>query len=107
MFNMGQFQALPVTFKEIRTATGHDPVLSKVVDYVLKGLPNQSSEELRHHLRRKNEYTMKNGCLLSGTRVVIPKSLQGLLLQSLHENHPGITRMKAIAQSYFWGTSLD
>ena len=107
VFNIGQFQALPVTFKEIRTATRRDSILSKVVNYVLKGWPKQSSEELRHHFRRKEEYTMENGCLLWGARVVIPKSLQGLLLQSLHENHPGITRMKAIARSYFWWTGLD
>ena len=107
VFNMGQFQALPVTFKEIRTASRRDPILSKVTSYVLKGWPNQSSEEVRPHFRRKEEYTIENGCLLWGTRVVIPKSLQGLLLQSLHENHPGITRMKAIARSYFWWTGLD
>ena len=33
--------------------------------------------------------------------------LQGKILQSLHENHPGISRMKAIARSYFWWNGLD
>ena len=64
VFNMGQFQALSVTFKEIRTATSRDPILSKLVDYVLKGWPNQSFEELQHHLRRKEEYSIEKGCLL-------------------------------------------
>ena len=107
VFNMGQFQALPVTFQSIKTATRRDPILSKVISYVLKGWPKQPSEEVRPHFRRKEEYTIENGCLLWGTRVVIPKSLQELLLQSLHENHPGITRMKAVARSYFWWTGLD
>ena len=40
-------------------------------------------------------------------RVVIPKSFQDTLLKSLHDNHPGITRMKAVAHSYFWWIGLD
>ena len=30
------------------------------------------------------------------------ESLQQRLLECLHENHPGITHMKAIARSYVW-----
>ena len=107
VFNIGQLQALPVTFKEIQTATRRDPILSKVTSYVLKGWPNQPPEEIRPYFRRKEEYTIENGCLLWGTRVVIPKSLQEVLLRSLHENHSRITRMKSLAQSYFWWTGLD
>ena len=29
------------------------------------------------------------------------------ILESLHENHPGMSRMKAIARSYFWWSGLD
>ena len=90
VFNMGQFQALPVTFKEIKIATRRDPILSKMTSYVLEGWPKQPSEEFRAHFRHKEEYSIENGCLLLGTRAVIPKSLQPLLLQSLHENHLGI-----------------
>ncbi len=107
VFNIGQFQALPVTFKEIKTATRRDPTLSKVISYVLNGWPNQPTEDMRPFFRRKEEYTTENGCLLWGTRVVIPKSLQDRLLRSLHENHPGTTRMKALARSYFWWAGLD
>ena len=49
VFNMGQFQALPVMFKEIKTATRLDPILSKVTSYVLEGWPKQPSEEVRPH----------------------------------------------------------
>ena len=104
---MGQFKALPVTFKAIKMVTRHDPVLSKVVDYVLKGWPKQPSVEVRPYFRCKEEYTIENGCLLWGTRVVIPKLLQELLLQLLHENHLGITRMKAFVQGNFSWTGLD
>ena len=42
-----------------------------------------------------------------GIRVIVPESLQAKVLRSLHQNHPGITRMKAIARSYFWWSGLD
>ncbi len=39
--------------------------------------------------------------------MVVPKSLQSQVLQSLHANHPGVVRMKAIARSHFWWRGLD
>ncbi|XP_026569025.1 uncharacterized protein K02A2.6-like, partial [Pseudonaja textilis] len=45
--------------------------------------------------------------LLWGTRVVIPKPLRTPVLKALHEGHPGIVRMKALARSYVWWPSMD
>ena len=42
-----------------------------------------------------------------GIRIIIPESLQSQVLKSLHESHPGISNMKAIAHSYFWWNGLD
>ena len=39
--------------------------------------------------------------------VNIPKSLQSKVQESLHENHPRVTRMKAVARSYVWWSGLD
>ena len=50
---------------------------------------------------------LEDGCLLWGIRVIIPANLQSQLLKSLHANHPGITRMKATARSYFWWYGLN
>ncbi|XP_026570688.1 uncharacterized protein K02A2.6-like, partial [Pseudonaja textilis] len=47
------------------------------------------------------------GCLLWGTRVVIPTSLRTRVLEALHEGHPGIVRMEALACSYVWWPGLD
>lgn len=42
-----------------------------------------------------------------GSRVVIPPSLRQRLLDELHDSHPGIVRMKAVARSHFWWPNLD
>ena len=39
--------------------------------------------------------------------MIIPPLLSNRLLQGLHEEHPGIVAMKAIAQSYLWWPNLD
>ena len=107
VFNMGQAQALPVTFQDIQTATRQDKFLSKVLTYVQSGWPTQVPEALKPYLNRQNEIGTESGCLMWGMRVLVPKKLQDKVLKSLHENHPGITRMKAIARSYFWWSGLD
>ena len=104
IFNVGQAQALPVTFRDIQTATRQDKVLGKVLTYVQTGWPTSIPESLKPYQNRQHEIGTENGCLM---RVIVPEKLRAKVLKSLHENHPGITRMKAIARSYFWWSGLD
>ena len=84
-----------------------DKTLSKVLTYVQNGWRKQVPDELKPYQRWQNEIGIECDCLMWGIRVIIPGSLQPKLLKSLHENHPGITRMKAMARSYFWWSGLD
>ena len=106
-FIIGQVQALPVTSRDIEKATRRDPTLSQVYRFVQSGWPTQVSTDLQSFRDRQTELTTQSGCLLWGARVVIPNSLQDSVLKSLHRNHPGITRMKALARSHFWWKGLD
>ena len=67
--------------------------------YERDGLPRY-----QHH---ENEVGAENGCVMWGMRVIVPQTLHSQVLKSLHANHPGITRTKEIAQSYFWWIGLD
>lgn len=106
-FNIGQVQALPVTARDIQKATRRDTVLSKVYTCVQEGWPCQVAEELQPYKAKEMELTVECGCLMWGIRVIVPKSLQAKVLQSLHQNHPGTTRMKSTARSHFWWKGLD
>lgn len=103
-----QVDELPITAKQIAEATRKDPVLAKAYDFTLSGWPGHCSDEnLKPYFTRRDELSTDQGCLIWGTRVVIPPQFQAKLLQELHEDHPGIVRMKARARSYLWFPNID
>ena len=42
-----------------------------------------------------------------GIRVVVPAKFHDKVLTELHQNHPGICRMKSIGGSYVWWPNFD
>lgn len=51
---------------------------------------------------KQSELSVFQGCVMWGSRVVIPPQGQSTVLQELHEGHPGMTRMKVLATMYVW-----
>ena len=45
--------------------------------------------------------------VLWGNQVTIPPQLRDQVLEELHQAHPGICRMKALARSYVWWPHMD
>ena len=96
-----------VIIEMIKKKTAVDPLLSRVYRYTLSEWPTVVDPELVPFKNKKDELTLEQGCLLWGTRVVIPTSLQKEVLKELHETHPQITKMKALARSYVWWPKID
>ncbi|GBM67237.1 Transposon Ty3-G Gag-Pol polyprotein [Araneus ventricosus] len=87
----------PVKADEISQATLRDPVLSRVLNWVLKGWP-KSAKECRIFYLERHELSVHKNCLLWGNRVVIPELLRGRVLDELHISHSGIEKMKSLAR---------
>ena len=94
----------PVTAEQIRIGTRRDPVLSQVMQFLQQGWPSiqRDNPQLTPFFVKKDELSLYNGCILWGTRVVVPVPYHDAVLTELHDGHPGMARMKSLARMYVW-----
>ncbi len=99
----------PVNEADVVRETSLDSVISLVLLYVMEGwkVDVSKDEQMRPYWIRREELSAENGCLLWMGRVIVPRVLREKVLMELHDVHPGMTRMKALARSYVWWPKLD
>jgi len=98
---------IPLNASDVAKASKQDPTLSKVMHYLSTAWPTHIADELQPYYRMRNELSVESSCIVWGTRVIIPLVFRRLLLDELHSNHLGTSRMKAVARSFFWWPNLD
>ena len=94
----------PISADQIRMQTRKDPVLRPTLQYLEQGWPATMDKEspLYPLFLRRAELSLFEGCVLWGTRVVIPSDHREAVLTELHDSHPGMSRMKGLARMYVW-----
>ena len=97
-----------IDVNDVRRETQKDECLLKVYERCLSGWPEiELSEDLKPYKNRKHELSLEDGCILWGSRVIIPKSLQNDVLCTLHDTHLGASKMKSLARSWVWWPHMD
>ena len=94
----------PVTAHQIKEYTRKDPQLAPIVQFVQQGWPSvcPDPDKFAPFFEKKAELSIYEGCLLWGTRVIVPHACRDTVLTELHEGHPGVTRMKGLSRMYVW-----
>ena len=83
-------------------------MLARTCKIVQFGWPGECpDEDVRPYYNRRNELSLHDGCLMCGSRVVVPPTLRSLVIEELHDIHPGIYRLKALARSFVRWPKLD
>ena len=82
--------------------TMRDPVLGMVLQFTQQGWRNNLEPVFQPYYSKRLELSHEDGILLWNSRVVVPESLQALLLADLHAEHLGMVKMKQLARKYFW-----
>ena len=74
---------------------------------ILQGWPDLVEEEFQPYYQKRTELTIQDGCILGASRVVVPTVGCLKALEELHQGHPGVFPMRALARSIVWWPELD
>ena len=92
-----------INAQHIKTWTEKDPLLSRVRRFIHHGWTITDPEtDLRPYFNRHDELSVLDGCILWGSRIIVPPESRDIIIEQLHDTHPGITRMKSLARCYVW-----
>ncbi|XP_032235105.1 uncharacterized protein K02A2.6-like [Nematostella vectensis] len=69
--------------------------------------PKQVPEEIREYFGIRNEISEVNGKLKFKSRIVIPESMRGYVLDRIHDGHQGVTKCRERARLSVWWPGLS
>ncbi|XP_055924024.1 uncharacterized protein K02A2.6-like [Eupeodes corollae] len=92
---INQISTVSLTATSIAKETEKDSKLSKLKQDLLKGQIENP------------DYSLQDGVIFKGNRVVIPNTLQDEVLKELHRTHIGIVKMKQLARKYCYWNGID
>ncbi|XP_055903972.1 uncharacterized protein K02A2.6-like [Eupeodes corollae] len=92
---INQISTVSLTATSIAKETEKDSKLSKLKQDLLKGQIENP------------DYSLQDGVIFKGNRVVIPNTLQDEVLKELLRTHIGIVKMKQLARKYCYWNGID
>ena len=100
----------PADHSSLSRESAKDSLLSNVLRFTREGWPPTNSNEgteMQRLRQLSDSLSICNGCLLLGSRVVIPTSMRRQVLEYLHLGHFGMQRMKQLARTAVYWPNID
>lgn len=100
-------------YNEVRQETVKDQHLQRVITWIQQGWPviKPDDKELGTFWIHRDSLQLEQGVLLlireQTSRVVIPRSLQCRILDTLHSSHWGVVKVKQLARRYVWWSTIN
>ncbi|XP_029155330.1 uncharacterized protein K02A2.6-like [Nylanderia fulva] len=104
IFQMETINTLPITAAQIAEKTIKDRELKELLQALQTGI--QINKIKRFNVEQL-EFSLQNGVIMWGHKVIIPKVLRTKILQELHSGHFGVVKMKSLARGYCWWQGMD
>lgn len=99
---------MQLDFQDIAIDTRRDPISSKLIDAIDKGIvKNLKQKEFVPFHCKSDDLTVESRCILWGYRTIVPSKFRKQVLLDSHRSHMGIVKTKALARSYIWWPKLD
>ena len=100
-----------LSLEQIAADTSADDEMQKVVTAILQNWRLPDQKKINPYYQMRNELSIhdfKNLTVITkGDRTVIPRSLINKLLQLCHENHIGMSKMKAVLRASVYWPGMD
>ena len=81
---MEAMDTMPIMAETVKEWTQKDPLLARVYRYVQFGWPEHCSVDFKSFSKHKLELSTLNGCIIYGSRVLIPSQGRQQMLAELH-----------------------
>ena len=92
----------------LQKETARDAVIPQVMRFTREGWPQKNNNvDVEKYWKLADSLSTLHGCLLYGTRVVIPSTLHPPVLKLLHEEHFGIQRIKQLARTAVYWPNIN
>ena len=83
------------------------PIIQRVISHVKQNNWSKTDKETALFYKIRNELSIKQGLLLKLNRIVIPSTLQKLILKTIHPPHQGIVKTKALLREKVWWANIS